>query len=81
MNYPLKVKKQINQDGFMDRPGLCWTFLVGITKFIIFLKTALFYLTVIVSSFEKFELLDKAFVEMKNSKREIFDLRRIKEIR
>ena len=50
MNYPLKVKKQINQDGFMDRPGLCWTFLVGITKFIIFLKTALFYLTVIVSS-------------------------------
>ena len=55
MNYPLKVKKQINQDGFMDRPGLCWTFLVGITKFIIFLKTALFYLTVIVSSFEEFE--------------------------
>lgn len=55
MNYPLKVKKQINQDGFMDRPGLCWTFLVGITKFIIFLKTALFYLTVIVSSFVRFE--------------------------
>ena len=55
LNYPLKVKKQINQDGFMDRPGLCWTFLVGITKFIIFLKTALFYLTVIVSSFEEFE--------------------------
>lgn len=40
----------------MDRPGLCWTFLVGITKFIIFLKTALFYLTVIVSSFVLFSI-------------------------
>ena len=30
---------------------------------------------------EEFELLDKAFVEMKNSECEIFDLRRIKELR